>query len=56
MGRYVTRIQGAASNTVGVIYTAAAGGENTELAVLANGQTLSKAQYPALASFYNGQT
>jgi hypothetical protein len=56
MGRYATRFQAGGSNTVGATYTAAAGGSNSKLFVAANGQTLSRAQYPALAAYYSGQT
>lgn len=56
MGRYTTRFEAGGSNAVGATYTAAAGGGNSKFAVAANGQTLSRADYPALANYYSGQT
>lgn len=56
MGRYSNRFQAGGSNAVGATYTAAAGGGNSKFAVVANGQVLSRSQYPALASFYGEQS
>lgn len=56
MGRYSTRFQGGGSNAVGATYTAAAGGGNSKFAVAANGQSLNRADYPALSAFYSGQS
>lgn len=56
MGRYSTRFQAGGSNAVGATYTAAAGGGNSKFAVAANGQTLSRTDYPALSAFYSGQS
>jgi len=56
MGRYTTRFQGGGSNAVGATYTAAAGGGNSKFAVAANGQTLNRADYPALSAYYSGQS
>lgn len=41
---------------IGSLFTGAAGGANSKLAVEANGQNLSRAEYPELSSFYSSQT
>jgi hypothetical protein len=56
MGRYANRFQAGGSVGVGATYRAAAGGGNTKFAVAANGQSLIRTNYPALSSFYSGQT
>jgi len=56
MGRYANRFENNGSVSVGTTFTSAAGGINTKFAVLANGQVLSRSQYPGLSQYYSGQT
>ena len=56
MGRYANRFEAGGSVAVGSTFTAAAGGGNTKFAVAANGQILSRAQYPALSKYYEDQS
>ena len=56
MGRYANRFENNGSVSVGTMFTAAAGGGNTKFAVVANGQVLSRSQYPGLSQYYSGQT
>ena len=56
MGRYANRFENNGSVSVGTTFTSAAGGINTKFAVPANGQVLSRSQYPGLSQYYSGQT
>jgi hypothetical protein len=56
MGRYANRFEAGGSVGVGSTFTAAAGGGNTKFSVAANGQILSRSQYPALSKYYEDQS